>query len=232
MRHSRKGFTLIELLVVIAIIAILAAILFPVFAKAREKARATSCLSNTRQMGTALRMYMDDYDEMFFCNPYGGKVAGYDWAPDKLWTDLLMPYTKSKQIFCCPTWKGHLHDNWGYPEPDYEVGYTIGYPLQRNIWTGTGPMSSLQLASDDLTQVALIGCGWASVAGCFPTSYINGAAYWCGDQNQNGYYGIPAHFEGINFTFADGHAKFCMRAQNPSPVGTYDYYYYPGARVW
>ena len=61
----KKGFTLIELLVVIAIIAILAAILFPVFAQAREKARQTSCLSNMKQLGTATQLYMDDYDETF-----------------------------------------------------------------------------------------------------------------------------------------------------------------------
>ena len=65
MKHHRHGFTLIELLVVIAIIAILAAILFPVFAQAREKARAISCLSNMRQIGTALMMYVQDYDEVY-----------------------------------------------------------------------------------------------------------------------------------------------------------------------
>src|ERR1043166_5831286 len=66
MRHLRSGFTLIELLVVIAIIAILAAILFPVFAQARDKARQTACLSNAKQIGLAVNMYVQDYDETFF----------------------------------------------------------------------------------------------------------------------------------------------------------------------
>src|SRR5258708_12714556 len=76
LRVSRRGFTLIELLVVIAIIAILAAILFPVFAQARESARKISCLSNCKQMGLAAMMYVQDYDEMYPCNSWDTPVIG------------------------------------------------------------------------------------------------------------------------------------------------------------
>ena len=96
-RNPKQGFTLIELLVVIAIIAILAAILFPVFAQAREKARQTSCLSNNRQYATATLMYIQDYDEQFpmSANPNGTCVATFYWAVD--------PYVKNKQITQCPS---------------------------------------------------------------------------------------------------------------------------------
>src|SRR5436309_13336304 len=90
----RNAFTLIELLVVIAIIAILAAILFPVFAQAREKARAISCLSNLKQLGTSCMMYVQDYDETF-------PMAVWDnWW--NAWPTTVQPYVKSLQIFRCP----------------------------------------------------------------------------------------------------------------------------------
>jgi len=92
---DKRGFTLIELLVVIAIIAILAAILFPVFAQVREKARSISCLSNEKQIGLALTEYVQDYDEHFAAgvNGYGG---GSGWAGQ------LYPYVKSTGVFHCP----------------------------------------------------------------------------------------------------------------------------------
>ncbi|MBD3291989.1 MAG: DUF1559 domain-containing protein [Armatimonadia bacterium] len=111
---SRRGLTLIELLVVIAIIAILAAILFPVFARAREKARQASCMSNHKQMGLAFFMYNADYDEMYVTNPY--------------WKTKLQPYIKNTQINYCPSrkmmpWDPSQEMPWYYGQ-----GYNIGIP--------------------------------------------------------------------------------------------------------
>ena len=92
----KKAFTLIELLVVIAIIAILASILFPVFAQAREKARQTSCLSNARQIGMAVRMYSDDYDG-FSPMSYHAEGNSGNFA----WTNQLQTYIKNRQIYKC-----------------------------------------------------------------------------------------------------------------------------------
>jgi len=88
----RKGFTLIELLIVIAIIAILAAILFPVFASARDKARQTACLANMKEIGLAMQQYTQDYDELF---PYGNGLSGG-------WAEPLYPYVKSTAVYACP----------------------------------------------------------------------------------------------------------------------------------
>src|SRR5688572_16786896 len=109
-RTPSKGFTLIELLVVIAIIAILAAILFPVFAQAREKARVASCMSNCKQIGLAVQMYTNDYDENL---PYSGVYGtnhpvykqGYGWG---MWVVLLNPYIKNLQVWQCPSGKNSI----------------------------------------------------------------------------------------------------------------------------
>jgi prepilin-type N-terminal cleavage/methylation domain-containing protein/prepilin-type processing-associated H-X9-DG protein len=101
---SNRAFTLIELLVVIAIIAILAAILFPVFAQAREKARQTSCLSNTKQMANAVAMFTQDHDELlpkaFFNDIVDGDI-GLPWNTG--WDGAIYPYIKSTQVFKCPS---------------------------------------------------------------------------------------------------------------------------------
>jgi prepilin-type N-terminal cleavage/methylation domain-containing protein/prepilin-type processing-associated H-X9-DG protein len=99
--HRRRAFTLIELLVVIAIIAILAAILFPVFAQARDKARQTSCLSNVKQWATAAQMYLQDYDETLCGQGVAGpKNQWYGFIP---WHVLLQPYVKNEALADCPS---------------------------------------------------------------------------------------------------------------------------------
>jgi len=110
MRNRVKtGFTLIELLVVIAIIAILAAILFPVFAKARENARRASCQSNLKQLGLGIMQYTQDSDEVFPMTRYPGNQAASDapWGAQKVvnfgWEHAIYPYVKSTQIFKCPS---------------------------------------------------------------------------------------------------------------------------------
>lgn len=99
---ARRGFTLIELLVVIAIIAILAAILFPVFAQAREAARKTSCMNNSKQMGTAINMYVQDYDETY-PQAYWYKNDAGDSGGYMQWTGMIQPYAKNASMFVCPS---------------------------------------------------------------------------------------------------------------------------------
>src|SRR5579875_3653969 len=98
---QRRGFTLIELLVVIAIIAILAAILFPVFAQAREKARQASCLSNEKQLALGVLQYGQDADESYPSQPVeGANAANWDWQ--QTWVTQVQPYIKSYDVFTCP----------------------------------------------------------------------------------------------------------------------------------
>src|SRR4051812_37446660 len=118
-RNAKSGFTLIELLVVIAIIAILAAILFPVFAKVREKARQTTCSSNMKQLGLALTQYVQDNDETF---PWGqhGRTDGRGWA------GAIYPYVKSVGMYKCPDDPtGNMTNVDGKAETDYPISYGL-----------------------------------------------------------------------------------------------------------
>jgi prepilin-type N-terminal cleavage/methylation domain-containing protein len=118
--RQRKGFTLIELLVVIAIIAILAAILFPVFARARENARRASCMSNMKQIGLGIMMYAQDYDGTYLIH------VDASVGNAKLWPQILQPYVKSTQVFDCPS--GQHQFTGGY---DSSIDYGYNYWLSR-----------------------------------------------------------------------------------------------------
>jgi prepilin-type N-terminal cleavage/methylation domain-containing protein/prepilin-type processing-associated H-X9-DG protein len=157
MNKSRFGFTLIELLVVIAIIAILAAILFPVFAQAREAARKTSCLSNTKQLGLAIMMYVQDYDEVYPMDSWdvpaigsaNNDLSSANYLSSVTWIWQIMPYIKNRQILVCPSDPNPKSgftgfddnpcnltsccDGWGIPTP---MSYSVNDLIIGYAWSG------------------------------------------------------------------------------------------------
>lgn len=168
--NFKKGFTLIELLVVIAIIAILAAILFPVFAQAREKARATQCLSNCKQFGTAIQLYMDDYDEaVVFPGQYSGG-AWYQAYEDAGWKT-------SGSIYMSTPYPGRKYNVWPTPNPN-NIDYAANYPFWGDaIFPYVKNLNMYQCPS---TQKDV--CGYAVNANIYGTSSRSGGNY-CNEQN-------------------------------------------------
>jgi len=203
----QRGFTLVELLVVIAIIAILAAILFPVFAQAREKARMTSCLSNMRQWGTAAVMYSEDYDEMFV--PHC--LRNFDDLSQPVqayWFELLQPYAKNLQINICPSHRGVVggHGILG------SYGYICdGFTLDPNNVNYSGlPYRGIGSLAEIQTPCTMIMLGESQKATCRV----------CPEYHTHAMPNFPPvwpvqkrHQTGSNYTFYDGHAKW-MKYEN------------------
>ncbi len=206
---SRRGFTLIELLVVIAIIAILAAILFPVFSRARENAKRAACWSNLRQLGTALHMYAQDYDEFF---PIG-YTAEWKWFcnPKKEFRDAIWPYVKNRELFYCPSsealaalnatasapiaqWASELRNtdaNWNAGNICYYYFSFLGDPPNPTPWGGGGGLSFpprvLSECCEFPADMWLMSDPFRSGCPYFPHAY--------------------QHARGLHVLFVDGHVK-------------------------
>lgn len=197
---SLKGFTLIELLVVIAIIAILAAILFPVFARARENARRASCLSNVKQMGLALMQYTQDYDEMY---PILGWATGdtviypNGASGSNNWIMRIYPYAKSVQLFNCPSstrkWNGEI-----------SVTSLTSYGANNHL-IGIGGYTPVPIAAVQKVSETLM---FTEVDGTHP--------YMARNYYDASRFMVDRHLEGANIAFADGHAKWKKMQRNTS----------------
>jgi prepilin-type N-terminal cleavage/methylation domain-containing protein/prepilin-type processing-associated H-X9-DG protein len=186
----RRGFTLIELLVVIAIIAILAAILFPVFARAREKARQSSCLSNMKQLALAFNMYIQDYDQVF-PSQWGAFVTAN--GPHGYGYNLLNPYIKNSQIWRCPSDGTHNCAQEG--SSDYTASWAQSYNFNTNVFDYNMKISTVDKPAE--TPGMLEGKDRNQIWGQ-PRwgSYV--ATY--GD--------LERHNGGCNLNYVDGHAKW------------------------
>jgi prepilin-type N-terminal cleavage/methylation domain-containing protein/prepilin-type processing-associated H-X9-DG protein len=211
----RRGFTLIELLVVIAIIAILAAILFPVFAKAREKARAASCLSNLKQFGLAWLSYAQDYDELTISanNVVASSYAMPDGVSNSgaylnmLWPYQIYPYCKNAQMYNCPS----SSNRFSTSAPSSALGYGLN-----DTYVGRVSLGTLVVPAETIVFVDCI--------------------YYLADWDDNGTsdnHREPniLHNDGANTVMADGHAKW----YKGQAIGYYDGVQYatpPSPNLW
>lgn len=232
----RRAFTLIELLVVIAIIAILAAILFPVFAQARRKAGAAACLSNQKQIATGLLMYSQDYDEMLLMGMWGTSASGTLCS----WPAMIQPYIKNTQVFLCPTAPRNAGVTAGTIAAangcgigaGFVVSYAYNYYLGGNNNANGGVMTSSLPAMDRPADTVLIvdgatraqvgtilpeqwpekrtsiatTVGGVTTANRFPYLLVHSGSSLMAGNND---YGAPMarHQEFVNVIWADGHVK-------------------------
>ncbi len=192
----QDGFTLIELLVVIAIIAILAAILFPVFARAREKARTASCQSNLKQLGLGLRMYSQDFDEQlpWHCRA----IASEDHTG---WNTQIYPYVKNDQIYQCPsdTWQNRSALCGGY-------GYNLSRLSGDQVGLDYAKMADIDYPAQTIALADSDGTKWVG--------------HWDGVNVQQ--LDFDRHNEGTNTCFVDGHVKWMKTSALDRVGGLWD----------
>jgi prepilin-type N-terminal cleavage/methylation domain-containing protein/prepilin-type processing-associated H-X9-DG protein len=223
-RCARTGFTLIELLVVIAIISLLAAILFPVFARARENARRTSCLSNLKQIGLASMQYTQDYDGAHA----PASIEYYDYRPpgkyvylihnpnnwNVMWQERLQPYARSYQIFNCPseTYKGSTiyYGNYG-------INVLMAISIAAPPAAPPPPVTDSSIVSPSSTYYIMDHSYYTARAQNMTAatySYLPGvgdtANFNCSSSRADCQSG--RHFDGDNMLFADGHIKWLKAA--------------------
>jgi prepilin-type N-terminal cleavage/methylation domain-containing protein len=248
-RSRAAAFTLIELLVVIAIIAILAAILFPVFAQAREKARQASCLSNTRQMGLAVAMYVQDNEA------YPSASSPSSFRPRTRWADHIFPYVKNEGLFLCPSApKTLLNKQWAHDLTRLYGGYGYNYQYLGNArFPFTASEAEITAPAETIAIADTNGVAWddpsknpANLAGTYnidpPLPSRRGSRP---NTPGEGFYGVggecggawdcrsvPAerHSGMICVVFADGHSKAVKRSRldDKNNDGTLDNGYWNG----
>jgi len=246
---NRRAFTLIELLVVIAIIAILAAILFPVFAHAREKARQSSCLSNLKNMNTALLMYTQDYDETFPLTAPDNVRAFYTTPWDRtpssplgyarrqgFWSNSIAPYIKNWQVYTCPS--AQERNIFNIDPATNPMRFTAAFTLNGYLqaWPIAGTPSPAKLITfwEGLGKQTIPGFATVSPlphtkAGFPPPS---GALYRyseTGDECTTQIWWTTVfeathrvHAEGSNYAYADGHVKWIRNPSENSPWAAVD----------
>lgn len=236
-RHSR-GFTLIELLVVIAIISILAAILFPVFARARENARRTSCMSNVKQFGLAVMQYVQDYDENY--PPVMIETAqtppdGHFWYNEAghsywFWPQILYPYHKSTDMFYCPSSSIQSRHDDGTVRTE-KAPHMGNYGANGLILATRAKGKSMASITSPASVYLFFDSGsymmntdrtlgprgyYWYIPGTGPGSATNlsiTGSYELLDDAMNGDFATGRHFGGVNMAFADGHVKWLRSSE-------------------